>query len=133
MLEELSFLDMTSSEKLRHTISVGGGSQFPPPERADCETMCNTPTSSYSYPAKRNVQRSDPAVEAAQLVSDSISSYIAMRSASNDMKHMHIWLQLEKLFEQLPEDDITDLNFKYVLMAYEAVLERRNELIVQNN
>lgn len=100
---------------------MGGGSQFPPLEEA-----ADSESGTYHFLSRRTkTQHKDPTVEATQYLNQSISNIIDKRLTEGNQVHLQIWMQLEKLFEQLPEDVITELNFKYVSMAYEAILKRR--------
>lgn len=69
------------------------------------------------------------AMKAAHLVGKSISTYFEKKceekSPKDGLKHTHIWQQLEKMFEQLDEDTITDLNFKFISDTYNAIKAKR--------
>lgn len=134
--EEMAFLDENVSSSLRQTVSLGGEETAVPRSSTSVaidvhESGSDTPSTSsnYSYMAsKKKNDRNDPSMEAALLVSRSISSFIEKREEKpEELKHKHIWLQMEKLFEQLDEEKITDLNFQFISQTYNAILEKREK------
>lgn len=68
-------------------------------------------------------------MKAAELVGQSISTYFEKKkeekTPQDGLQHIHIWLQLEKMFEQLDEATITDLNFKFISETYNAIKAKR--------
>lgn len=134
--DEMAFMDEATSSKFRETFSIGGlsvgsSSACGQSEQFDDtidtgETGTETATSSYSYMAKKK-RAISTSNDAAEKLSQSIVSFIDKRQAEdNKMQHMETWKQLEKMYEQLDNDKITDLNFSFVSQTYAAIVAKRN-------
>lgn len=68
---------------------------------------------------KKN-KRDDPTFDAIKTVSSSITNFIEKSAEKSDTKqlpHTATWLQLEKLFEQLDDEKITDLSVAFILQT----------------
>lgn len=129
--DELSFLDESSSSNFRQTFPIGGASSIDPHECGTENQPCGSetaPTSTFSYMARKSKRANETStLDAAAVVSQSIASFIEKRGEKKDeLKNSATWSQLEKLYEQLDVDKITDLNFSFISQAYAAVVERRN-------
>lgn len=133
--DEMAFLDKNESEQFRQTYSLGGevvdqvtisdpGSNSVPDE------CYESPSSSYSYLKENTRDRGDTALKAAHLVGESISMFLKNKENAPppQLKHMHIWQHLDKLFERLDEDTILDLSHKFVTETYNAVKATRTDI-----
>lgn len=133
MRDELSFLDENEPSSLRKTMSLGNEEDHDETSLLGHFLMDETQSSNYSYSSEmsKGKKKDDRALEAATLMSKSLSKYLDNKSdhqqASGEpkFKHEHIWQQLEKLFEQLAEIDITDLNFLFVSETYKKIQANR--------
>ncbi|XP_053696478.1 uncharacterized protein LOC128743825 [Sabethes cyaneus] len=138
--EEMAFLDDNTAYRHLQTASLGGDdhdtatsrSVSPAPfefQESNCDIASNHASTSSNpscMPNKSKRERDDSSMEAALLVSRSIDSFIEKREdKTQELKHKYIWLQLEKLFEQLDEDKIIDLNFQFISQTYSAIVEKR--------
>lgn len=137
LLDEMAFIDESAAAKHRQTVSLGG---FTPISRPSTSTSAvsldstnDTPACLYDFTPKSSHNRNDPVLDAAQTVGKSISSFIenqAERNKTYDLKYFHIWLHLDKMFQELDDTSVLDLNFAFVQQAYEAIRkakEKQNE------
>lgn len=100
-------------------------------------TTTSLPTSTYSYTMKkakkamtdRNVYENDAdnTIEAAKKITDSISSLLEQKNQKNELKYLPTWQHIEKLFDQLDENAITDLTFQFITQTYQAVVSKRSQ------
>lgn len=95
-----------ATENFRQTFSLGGAESLSSPVSDGAnDNTCDTPTSTYSYMSKDKHKNSENmAMKAAQLVGQSISTYFEKKkeekTQQDGLQQIHIWLQLEKMFEQ---------------------------------
>lgn len=131
MREDLSFLGQHEASSLRSTVSLGGESEL---QTETGDLFFDESVSNYSFSSghtsTKAKKKEDRALGAATIVGQSISKYIEHKSSTQTsepvLKHMQIWQQLEKLFEDLQPADIVDLNFLFISETYKKIQAKRN-------
>lgn len=127
--DELSFLQTKDPSKLRTTTSLGGDTEFGSASM-DLNLDATVSESNYSYSssaASKKKKKEERALEAVAMAGQSFSKYLEGKTKEPLLKHIHIWQQLEKLFEELPSNDIVDLNFLFISETYKKITSNRNK------
>lgn len=127
--DDMGFLIQNAAVELRDTASIGGASSFAD-QSFDGEAASTSSNYSYAAGKKKSSRGDGDALEAAQLLSNTITSYFEKKgekSQNDGLKYECNWKQIEQMYQHLDEDTILDLNFKFTALTHDAVVAARKK------